>query len=173
MASPILPACSNCRACSRSDCTSPPKTPMSTMSFKGAAVRVRSHRFCFGIRGCVPIQAHFGELAADGPQVPDMHGRWVVGGHHQARPVEAQCHKCHAAQVGAFESRERASCLGLDQAEDPARILATTRRPSCEKQQPSPPICRASRQVPTVQSRHGECPVKSHFPSGLKVTPVP
>ena len=37
MASPILPACSNCRACSRSDCTSPPETPMSTMSFKGAA----------------------------------------------------------------------------------------------------------------------------------------
>ena len=81
-----------------------------------------SGRVVVGIGRRVPIQTHLGQMFPDGPQVPDVHGRAVVGGHHQPRPVGAECRRSHAAQVGAFESRERAACLDLDQAKDPARV---------------------------------------------------
>src|SRR5277367_4539708 len=57
------------------------------------------------------------------PQVPDVYGRWLVGGHHQTRAVGAECQPTYAAQVGTFEPRECAACLDLDQANDPVWVL--------------------------------------------------
>ena len=93
----------------------------------------------------------------------------LVGGHHQARPVGAECSILHTAQVRALEPSDRAACLGLDQAKDLVRVLRPE-RPSGEKPRPSPPIRRASFQVPTAQRRHGDGVVINHFPSGLKAT---
>ena len=76
-----------------------------------------------------------------------------------------------AAQVGAFEPRDCAAGLGLDQAD---RLCSRPGRPPAgrrgRKQRPSPPICRASRQVPTPRAGTVRCVVISHFPSGLKTT---
>ena len=56
-----------------------------------------------------------------------------------------------------------------------ARSASTTAtcRPSGEKHSPVPPICLASSQLPTFQSRHGALSVISHLPSVLNVTSVP
>ena len=78
----------------------------------------------FGIGRRVPVEAHPGEVLADGAQVPHVHGRsrTILGGHHQARPVGAEGDALHAAQVRARQPRERAAGLELDQANDPARV---------------------------------------------------
>jgi hypothetical protein len=73
---------------------------------------------------CIPIKAQLNELSAHRPQVRDVDGSpGFFGGHHQARTVGTKVRPLHFAEVGAFESRERAAGLGLDRPKNVARVL--------------------------------------------------
>ena len=74
------------------------------------------------IRGRVPVEAHRGELPPDRPQVPDMDGSAVMRGHNQPRPIRAE-ERPAAAQVGAFQPRQRAARLRFHQTDQPVGTL--------------------------------------------------
>ena len=75
MASPILPACSNCRAWWSSDSArltilAVRPRPHVDDDLQRRGWRVSSRRFGFGVRGRVPVEAHLGELACGWPAGP-------------------------------------------------------------------------------------------------------
>ncbi len=80
-------------------------------------------RVVAGIGRRIPVEAHRGKMGADGPQVPDVHGRAVSGAHDQPRPVGAEGRRPHTALIRAFQPRDGAARLILDQADHPAGIL--------------------------------------------------
>ena len=128
----------------------------------------------FGIGRRVPVEAHAGQVLADGPQVPHVHGRrrTILGGHHQARPVGAEGDRRHAAQVGAFEPCERAAGLDLDQANDLARVHDDHQTGRRERNSaPTSVIGRSSRQVPTSQSRGLRISRHQPLPIGAEANP--
>ena len=129
-------------------------------------------RVIAGISRPVPVEAHARRGAADGPQVPDVHGRrasLVVTTSRDPSGLKA-AHPRPRTRSGLFS---RASVRPVSVSTRRRTLpgsTTTTSRPSGEKHSPRPPIRRTSRQVPTSQSRHGRFSVTSHFPSGLKRT---
>ena len=83
----------------------------------------RVGRVVAGVGRRVPVEAHRGEPGADGPQVPDVHGRAISGADHQPRPIRAEGRRPYSTPIGAFQPCQGAACLALDQADHPVRIL--------------------------------------------------
>ncbi len=129
-------------------------------------------RVVIGIGRRIPVEADPSELPTDGTQVPDVHGRAIQSGDHQARPVGAKGRRCRRAQVGAFQSRQGAVRLDLDQTKDSIRILDDHQAAVGGKAETittnlSLLLPGADRPEPARWSV-----VISHLPSGLNPTPT-
>ena len=120
---------------------------------RGQRRQIRTGRIAFRKGRRIPVEAHLGQLPADGPQVPNVRAGRFVGRYDQARAIGAESGRHHAVLVWAFEPRQRAAGLDLDQPEDLAGVLDDP-KPAVGGEAAKPlPIGLTSRQLPTSHSR--------------------